>query len=668
MVDRRSNTNPMLKLEKVLGITTSSNASISAAPRSSDTYYAAGSVVVRYNAAQNSQKSFYKASKAVSCLCVSPDGVYLAVGERGHSPSIIIWEISTNKVISTIVGTHKHGIGCLVFSPDSRYLISAGFKHDRQLIIWEWENLRKVSVQKLGNKVNALCFHPSGSYFVTCGDRHLKWWYLNYEIGSLEVTGKPASILENHKNAVFMDMKIGSGDIVYCVTSTGLLCAFNDTRFMDMWVQLESSVSYALSMASSGSQDIVIVGCTEGLIRVFSAKSLQYLATLPLPVPTVGYTEKYPACLAVCTVDGPAIKGSSNSKYPKIAAAYSDHSLFVWDIADIHNCIQYRSFAYHRSCIWDVQFITSVNSSDAIFPVGTFATCSADNTIRIWSGEKTQQRSASGRPNSGSRQTYGEMLHLIEVSPNAEHSPPVEKAPVGAVRQSNMSSATGSSSVATTITDVIVDPNSAQLDLGTGIPDLELPYRPQIAMAPRSMAIHPMGRQLVCGDRSGLLRVYDLGSMREIYSTQAHSAEILTLHYSPPVRPTRDGSWTSDLSDPNDEEEELVLLASAGRDRLVHVFDASAGYCPIRTLDNHSSSVTVVKFTPDGTRLLSCGGDRTMVFNSVVGTEITRVKSVQTPHGTINDLAIEVTNKFAVTSGQVIQLPNLYCPFYCTIK
>jgi WD40 repeat protein len=41
-----------------------------------------------------------------------------------------------------------------------------------------------------------------------------------------------------------------------------------------------------------------------------------------------------------------------------------------------------------------------------------------------------------------------------------------------------------------------------------------------------------------------------------------------------------------------------------------------------------------------------------MVFNEVSGPAITRLRSVQTPTGTINGLAVEPTNKFAVTSGQ----------------
>ena len=132
--------------------------------------------------------------------------------------------------------------------------------------------------------------------------------------------------------------------------------------------------------------------------------------------------------------------------------------------------------------------------------------------------------------------------------------------------------------------------------------------------------------------------------MTQSQSINAHDAEILTLQYSPVL-------VESELS----KSSPLVLLASAGRDRLVHIFDASdtsSPYCHLQTLDNHSSSVTAMTFTSDGMKFITCGGDKTMVFNGVNGKDVTRLKSVQTSNGTINGLAVDATNKFAVTSGQ----------------
>ena len=526
----------MLKLEKVLGVTTLSNASTATGPNGVDTYYAAGSVVVCYNTEENRQTAFYKATKAVSCLTVSADGRYLAAGERGHAPNILVWDLASGEKVSTIPGSHKHGVGCLAFSRDSRYLVSAGFRHDRQLVVWDWEALKKVSVHKIGNKVNSVQFHSSGAYFVTCGDRHLKWWYLTYsdrEQGLIvDVVGKPASILENHKNAVFMDVKISVGHVVYCTTSTGLLCTFNETRYMDKWVQLESPSSYALvlveqsspsSSSSSNNKDqsLILVGCAEGLIRAFSARSLHYLATLPLPVPSVGYTDRYPACLAMSAMNilpskTAATSVRSSPLQPQVGrqnhtltVIYADHSLFTWNISDIHAVTRLRQFSYHSACVWDAHFITTppdADPSDALFPSGTFVTCSADNTIRLWNTDpKTQRLRSTLRPgsasstkskNGGGSSNQRELLQIIEVvSPDAVGA---EATNGVLLRQSNASTASTVTSSMTTVADAAVGISARPLmDLSMGIPDTELPDRPQTAASPRSIAIHPTGNNLI---------------------------------------------------------------------------------------------------------------------------------------------------------------------------
>ena len=107
------------------------------------------------------------------------------------------------------------------------------------------------------------------------------------------------------------------------------------------------------------------------------------------------------------------------------------------------------------------------------------------------------------------------------------------------------------------------------------------------------------------------MRVFNLETMQLCHTQPAHEAEILTMCYSSPVTNTESA-----------EKPSLVLLATAGRDRLVHIFDATDQYRHTLTLDNHSSSVTAVRFTGDGRRLLSCGGDNTMTLNKVSGHEV----------------------------------------------
>ena len=89
--------------------------------------------------------------------------------------------------------------------------------------------------------------------------------------------------------------------------------------------------------------------------------------------------------------------------------------------------------------------------------------------------------------------------------------------------------------------------------------------------------------------------IFDIKKMEWGKTVEAHDNEVLSLAYSKTSH----------------------LLASASRDKLVHVFDAQKNYEKVVTLDNHSSSVTSVKFTNDSKRVISCGGDR-MIFSSEI--------------------------------------------------
>jgi mitogen-activated protein kinase binding protein 1 len=102
---------------------------------------------------------------------------------------------------------------------------------------------------------------------------------------------------------------------------------------------------------------------------------------------------------------------------------------------------------------------------------------------------------------------------------------------------------------------------------------------------------------MASGDREGNIRIYDMMTFEEICRIEAHDAEVLCLEYSPTSSKHR-------------------FLASASRDRLIHIFNADDNYSFMQTLDDHSSSITAVKFLCQGNRLwlASCGADKTIIF------------------------------------------------------
>lgn len=69
-------------------------------------------------------------------------------------------------------------------------------------------------------------------------------------------------------------------------------------------------------------------------------------------------------------------------------------------------------------------------------------------------------------------------------------------------------------------------------------------------------------------------------------------------------------------------QNESLILASASRDRLIHIFDATKkdghySFDLIQTLDDHSSTLTAMMFADSGSKLISCGADKTIIFRSL---------------------------------------------------
>uniref|UniRef100_A0A8C3Q3L9 MABP1/WDR62 second WD40 domain-containing protein n=1 Tax=Chrysolophus pictus TaxID=9089 RepID=A0A8C3Q3L9_CHRPC len=114
----------------------------------------------------------------------------------------------------------------------------------------------------------------------------------------------------------------------------------------------------------------------------------------------------------------------------------------------------------------------------------------------------------------------------------------------------------------------------------------------------RVLRVSPDGEHLASGDRAGTLRIHELSSMREVAEVEAHDSEILSLDYFKP-------------------ETGATLLASAGRDCLIHVLNVSQNYRLERTLDDHLSAVVSVRFAGSKkVQLISCGVDKSIYFRT----------------------------------------------------
>ncbi|XP_062858588.1 mitogen-activated protein kinase-binding protein 1-like [Trichomycterus rosablanca] len=594
----------MLTLERVLGVTTSGSSGLTCDPCSGAVAYPAGCVVVLLNPRKNKQQHIINTSrKTITTLAFSSDGKYLVTGESGHLPAVRVWDVSDGSQVAELQ-EHKYGVACVAFSPNSKYIVSVGSQHDMSVNVWVWKKNMLVAANKVSCKVTAVAFSEDSSYFVTAGNRHVRFWYLEPcnltkpLTAPVPLLGR-SGLLGEQQNNFFCDVACGRGEkseSTFCLTLSGLLCEFNEKRMLDKWVDLRTSTAHALTV----SEELIFCACADGTVRVFSSSDLRFICTLPLP-------HHLSTDMTTVTQASNNSFKKSDARYPDslavtfdpvnlwLSCVYSDHSLYVWDVQDLQRVGKVHSALYHAACVWDLQMYPKATegSPTELCTAGQFFTCSADNTIRMWSTEPHN--------NSTDVSILSNDLHKVIYT------------------ESNTTCLLDRERTAGSNTE---KPEVQTAESRTGI---------------RSICISPDGKHLASGDRNGTLRVHDLNSMEEILKAEVHDSEILCLEYSKP-------------------ETGLKLLATAGRDRLIHVLDVEEDYSVLQTLDEHSS-ITAVRFAANEgkVRLVSCGADKSIYFRTAHRT-FRGVKFKRTHHvvrkSTLYDMDVDPTCKYAAVGCQ----------------
>ncbi len=112
--------------------------------------------------------------------------------------------------MNTIVSFEVYCCQCIIvclltivfqaFSINLRYLVSVGYQHDQNVFVWNWKANAKLATNKITTKVSyrILCSHydvimisccdaqvsgisfsEDGKYFVTVGNRRVRYWYFD---------------------------------------------------------------------------------------------------------------------------------------------------------------------------------------------------------------------------------------------------------------------------------------------------------------------------------------------------------------------------------------------------------------------------------------------------------------------------------------------------------
>ncbi|TMW47455.1 hypothetical protein DOY81_007466 [Sarcophaga bullata] len=598
-----------IKLKKVLGLTVCSNAALDCSPISGLLAYPAGCTIVLFNAKRQTQAYLVNTSrKAFTSVAFSRCGRYVATGECGINPAIKVWELEApngnleqctgGNVIAEFVD-HKYAVTCVAFSPTGKYLVSVGSQHDMIVNVFDWKSNLKMASNKISSKVSAVSFAEDGSYFVTVGNRHVKYWYLEggrkYK-DPIPLMGRSA-ILGDLRDNDFCAVACGKGvssESTYAITRQGHLVEFSSRRLLDKWVQCRTTNANCISVNGQ----FIFVGCAEAIIRVFNASTLEYVTTLPRP-----------HYLGVDVSQGQHINHimmvPPNAKHPdciamaydeqrsKVTCVYNDHSMYIWDMRDIKRVGKSHSFLYHSTCIWGVETVpyNMEREISTTLPEDSFVTCSSDDTIRVWGLE------GCGNNENYRKNIYSnELLKVIYIDNDLNFIKDLE-----------------------IVNDKSTPAPTSSYDGRNGV---------------RCIKISPELQHLASGDRSGNIRIYNLNNIKLITTIEAHESEVLCLEYS-------------------NEKIERKLLASASRDRLIHVFDVAQDYRLLQTLDDHSSSITSIKFVGAGLnfQMISCGADKSIMFRTFQGNIFLRGTHTS-GKTTLYDMEVDSNAKHILTACQ----------------
>ncbi|KAL5258953.1 hypothetical protein ACHWQZ_G009430 [Mnemiopsis leidyi] len=595
-----------VKLEQVLGVSATSNNSLSYDPNSENILYTAGCVCVLYNIRKSKQTHIKNVSKKpLTCAAFSGDGAYVVTGESGHQPCVRVWDAATGVQLKELRG-HRFGISSVNFSPNSKVVVSVGFTHDSNVFVWNWKTGKQVAGNKVSSRVFGMSFNEKGTYFVTVGIRFVKFWYFNSNddkaLNQLSPCENRAAILENHRNTTFKSVICGKGQfshLTFCLSNEGSLYSFGESRRVERWLDLKVNDAFALYVT----HDHLLCGCSDGVVRVFEPASLTHIVNLPKPHP-LGVD------LASCTSPSCMVSVLPSSEFPdcigvvadsltsKVIVLYRDKSLYIWDIANIHRVGKYRSYLFHSACICAIEvYPQETENTRMSLPKGTFITGSSDNTIKIWNLNTLDPEDQV----KTKRNIYSKEL----------------------------------------MTQIYTDKDFAWLRArrGNAVSDN--------ASGITALAISPHGDVVASGDKSGNLRVHDLMdlSCMELAKIEGHDAEILALSFTRP-----DSYWH--------------YLVSASRDRLMHVFDIRRDYELVQTISDHSAIVTSVKFVekPNDSQLtlLSCSADKSVRFRTGFKTGSHQLQFQTYQHvqekSTFNDMEIPQSRDRVVTGCQDRQI------------
>lgn len=464
-------------------------------------------------------------SNHVGIIEVSEREAYMATGETNvQNGLLILWSVSDGRRVASM-RPHSDSIVCVGFNPDNSMLVTVGTdaQHRFQIIVWDMQLLllEKSTVLGSASNINGLAIARQISEFDIVRIR-----FSPFEECGLVSCGR--------ENVRFWRVRKGhlpGRPVLLGEYARGYI--FNDMAFHND----EQSVPVRQSSKRS-----TLPPSSSVVVALHEANSPGTITTTTSLRPTVYVSSNKGVLLRI------------NCQNDQLLCAFQLHSDAIHSLC-VHSSYAVTGSADLRLRVWPLDFTDFLLEAQHEGVV---------STVRV---------AADGR-----RLVVGTTAGTLGVLNVSEHSySTVLRSHVGSVLYAARRGAEGLefATVGSDKTVRVWDAASSTqvIEFSSSVDE------------PRCCSYHPSDHFLACGFASGFLRIFDVSTATAMHERKTHAAPVTELQYfkisrdPAELRSTYEGQVHNKLEDKRAKE--LLLLAVAGLDGVLIIFDADHYYAPL---------------------------------------------------------------------------------------
>lgn len=326
--------------------------------------------------------------KSATCLALSQDAKYLAVGETGYAPRVLIFSLldTSSNIPLVSISEHAFGVRAVAWSPDGRFLASLGAANDGFLYVWKVDprtgSAKLFQQNRCTSYVRGMVW--MGNSLITLGVRHVKMWKVEEttptsptkpRLFSESISGSSSStpqktlpgrniLLGPLLEATFSAAAVDGKKLIIC-TESGDVCILDDDDKQLRLVKVLNTGFHVTSVTIRG--NIAYVGGREGMFA-----TLDVLGVLDGDESSVIDTTRSPTGLLAL--------GFMTEKLVTIDA---NHSIDIWSSDYVPGQeaepLSHTPLPGQGESVEGVQALSKPNRMDA-----AFVTWSGSGTVSFW--------------------------------------------------------------------------------------------------------------------------------------------------------------------------------------------------------------------------------------------------------------------------------------------